>query len=288
MIAGSKYNVDEAVTRTDGATFFFGAVLPSPVSPILSERRPIHIEGMSFTVVAEQTTTDIAGWHRRATTQLFTASLLLMFAGCLVLYGIGWMTSRRITRLRRQLDDAVDAQGRVRQFLPRVSRSDEIGDLSNSFAEVIERLRQYNTYLEDMSSRLAHELRTPVTVIRSSLDNLSMEALTGDAQVYLERANQGAARLASILSSMTEATRLEQSLDAAEVEIFDLAEVVRGCIKGYELAWPDREFSLSVEAEPVKIDGLPEAIAQMLDTLVRNALDFSPPDKPSRVRLTVA
>lgn len=260
--------------------------MPHSDATILSERRPLDIGGHQITVVAEQNTNGVARVQRQTVAHLMSASLLLFAAGGLALYGAGWIISRRISRLGRQIEGAVDAQGRVRQGLPASSRSDEIGDLSRRFTDVVDRLRQYNTYLEDMSRRLAHELRTPVSVIRSSLDNLSMETPAGDSNVFLDRANEGVNRLANILNSMTEATRLEQSLDATDLEIFDLAGVLRGCVKGYELAWQDRQFSLSIEAEPVKVNGIPDLIAQMLDKLVSNAVEFSPPDSTIRIRLT--
>ena len=44
-----------------------------------------------------------------------------------------------------------------------------------------------------MASRLSHELRTPIAVVRSSLDNLEAQPLPADARVYIERAEEGLA-----------------------------------------------------------------------------------------------
>ncbi len=54
---------------------------------------------------------------------------------------------------------------------------DEIGDLSRSFSSVLARLAEYASYQEQMASRLSHELRTPIAVVRSSLDNLKSTPL---------------------------------------------------------------------------------------------------------------
>ena len=72
-----------------------------------------------------------------------------------------------------------------------------------------------------MASRLSHELRTPIAVVRSSLDACACSRSPSEARVYMERAQQGLNRLAHILTRMTEATRLEQSLADAERERFD-------------------------------------------------------------------
>ena len=53
---------------------------------------------------------------------------------------------------------------------------DEIGDLSRSFSAVLEKLSQHHGYLESMAGRLSHELRTPIAVVRSSLENLEAAA----------------------------------------------------------------------------------------------------------------
>ena len=66
---------------------------------------------------------------------------------------------------------------------------DEIGDLSRSFSSVLSRLAQYASYQQNMASRLSHELRTPVAVVRSSLDNLrASSAARRRARVHRARA----------------------------------------------------------------------------------------------------
>ena len=86
--------------------------------------------------------------------------------------------------------------------------NDEIGDLSRSFSTAVNRLSQYNHYLENMSSRLSHELRTPIAIVRTSLENLSLQALPENSSAYIDRAQGGINRLNNILTNMSEATRL--------------------------------------------------------------------------------
>src|SRR6185436_2368546 len=114
-----------------------------------------------------------------------------------------------------------DSQGRVRKLIAGSRAADEIGDLSRGFSTVLDRLAQYNQYLESMAGRLSHELRTPVAVVRSSLENLALDPSGPDAGVYLARAEEGLRRLDNILTRMTEATRLEQLVRQGERETFD-------------------------------------------------------------------
>jgi len=121
--------------------------------------------------------------------------------------------------------------------------------------------------------------------VRSSLDNLRLQALPAEARVYIARADEGLRRLATILSRMSEATRLEPGLAATEREPFDLAAVVRGCVEGYRLANPGREILLREPGAPVPVLGAPDLAAQLLDKLVDNALGFARAGTPVRVEL---
>jgi signal transduction histidine kinase len=141
-----------------------------------------------------------------------------------------------------------------------------------------------------MASRLSHELRTPIAVVRSSLENLKLAP--ADGRVYIDRADEGLRRLGTILTRMSEATRLEQGLDSVERERFDLAEVVSGCVEGYRLAYPAQTFVLELRPEKMFTQGSPDLAAQLMDKLVANAVDFSAesdePGKPVRISLALA
>jgi len=163
---------------------------------------------------------------------------------------------------------------------------DEIGDLSRSFKSVLDRLSQYAGYRENMASRLSHELRTPLAVVRSSLDNLRQQLLPDESRVYIERAQGGLSRLSEILTRMTEATRLEQSLIDVERERFDLGTLVKACVEGYRAAFPRRAFVCETPDEPLPIDGAPDLVAQMLDKLAANAQEFATVDTPIVMTLT--
>ena len=158
--------------------------------------------------------------------------------------------------------------------------SDEIGDLSRSFSSIVERLTQYTNYLENMSSRLSHELRTPVTVVRSSIENLGLTEKSEESAVYIERAEEGINRLNLILTNMSEATRLEQMLQTSEKEKIDLVRVMSGCVEGYKLAYPYANFELDATNSVIHVAGVPEYIAQLLDKLIANAVEFTYPDQP--------
>ena len=253
---------------------------------IVSAAQPIWVgDEVKGAVIVEETTNAVLAERNRAFARLFNIVLAALLIGSVALTLYASWLSTRIRRLRDEAEAAIDANGRVRGVVTGSSAGDEIGDLSRSFGSALARLAQYASYQEAMASRLSHELRTPIAVVRSSLDALRMQPLPDDARVYMERAQQGLNRLAHILTRMTEATRLEQSLADAERERFDLVRVVAGCVDGYRAAYPEQTIELSLPAEAVLLEGAPELVAQMLDKLVANAVEFATPGTPVSVAL---
>lgn len=249
---------------------------------ILSATHPIFVDGqVKGAVVVEQTTKGIRSLRNRALEKLFHMILLVMGMSALVLFLFASTISTRIRSLRNQTESAIDRHGKIVHDIAPSNHQDEIGDLSRTFVNVLQRLDQYNSYLENMSARLSHELRTPVAVVSSSLDILAMlpeNASASQREEYVERAQLGIKRLSAILTSMSEATRLEQAIQAVEPEAFDLSEVVNGCMQGYQLAYKTHHFMLSAPSSPLTLRGSPELVAQMLDKIVANAIDFAPQD----------
>lgn len=259
---------------------------PDSRAVVLSAAHPVFVEDqVRGAVLVEQTTNDVLAVRNREFGKLFAAILAVSLLGALALLVFASRLSWRVRRLRDGVERAIDRQGRVSGTVPGTATGDEIGDLARSFASILERQRQYTAYLEQVGNRLSHEIRTPVGVVRSSLDNLRLQPLPGDARVYIERADEGLRRLATILSRMSEATRLEPGLDSTEREPFDLAAVVRGCVEGYRLANPGREILLREPGGPVPVLGAPDLMAQLLDKLVDNALGFARAGTPVRVGL---
>lgn len=238
-------------------------------------------------VVVEETTNRVLSLRNRAFEQLLTTTLAVFVLAALVLFLFTGRLSRRLARLRDEAERAIDARGRVRGAFRAERDGDEIGDLSRSFATVLDRLAEYNDYLERMADRLSHELRTPIAVVSSSLDNLRSAATGREAQVYVRRAEEGVRRLTTLLTRMSEARRLAEALKGTERERFDLARVVAGCVAGYAAAFPDRRFELDLPEGRVEIDGAPDLIAQLLDKLVDNARDFSPPAEPIEIAVDI-
>jgi len=243
---------------------------------IVSAAHPVWVgDEVRGVVIVEETGNAVLAQRNRAFERLFNIVLAVLLVGSLALTAYATWLSARIRRLRDDAERAIDDDGRVRAPLASSGAGDEIGDLSRSFGSVLARLSEYASYQEKMASRLSHELRTPIAVVRSSLDNLKASALPAEARVYMARAQEGLTRLTQILTRMTEAARLEQSLSDVERVRFDLVPVVTGCVEGFCLAYPAARIAYSPPSGALLVDGSPDLIAQMLDKLVANAVEFA-------------
>ena len=264
---------------------------------VISAAHPIwNGDDVAGAVVVEETTNPILSVRSDALERLLVLTLAVFAVAAAVLLGFATRLSTRIRRLRDEAETAIDAQGRLAhphsRLLTAQNSGDEIGDLSRSFSAMLAKLGQYNAYLESMASRLSHELRTPIAVVRSSLENLKLSPSAEEARVYIGRAEEGLRRLGTILTRMSEATRLEQGLKASERECFDLGAVVGACVDGYRAAYPQQAFELKLPEETAYARGSADLAAQLLDKLVANAVDFSAESggraEPIRISLGVA
>jgi dedicated sortase system histidine kinase len=208
---------------------------------------------------------------------LFTIVVTLLFAARL---------SQRIRRLSRAAANAVSPDGSIEIAIPDTRARDELGTLARSYAAVLGRLKEYTSYLQTLGSKLSHELRTPLTIVSSSLDNLSSETnLPPTGQSYLDRARAGTSRMQTILSAMSEATRVEQSIEQTERVRFDLKELIANLGRAYQQTFVEHVVQVTVPNESCSVEGSPELIAQMLDKLMDNATGFAPQGAPIHIGL---
>ncbi len=228
-------------------------------------------------LILQQGTDAILSLRNEGLARLINLTLVttLLVAGALVGYAT-WL-SRRIRHLSVAAEEALYNET-LQAALPSALAEDEIGDLSRSFSSVLRQLGDYNTYLRTLASKLSHELRTPLAIVTSSLENLEHEALNETSAGYTARAREGTDRLRRILTAMSEASRVEELMEHADAESFDLHEVVRSTVDAYRDVYTDRDFCFDCAMASAPAIGSPELLIQMLDKLVDNAVDFSRTD----------
>jgi dedicated sortase system histidine kinase len=261
---------------------------------MLSSAYPILLDGtVRGALVVEQSTQEILILQQSAIEDLLLISLGLfaVTGGSLLL--LATSITSRITRLSGKYQQAVSPDGRLLKPITISPQKDELGQLDASLSAVLKRTKDYSHYLESMASRLAHEFRTPLSVIRSSLENLQAEiearpetkAQFSAPLVYAKRAQEGTHRLNQILTRLREATRLEQSLQHTEVIETDLTQLLQGLSQGYADSHQSIHFETDFFEQPIIQSASPDLICQALDKLISNAADFHQPGTPIRIEL---
>jgi two-component system sensor histidine kinase ChvG len=195
------------------------------------------------------------------------------------------LLSFRVRRLARAAETALSPQGEIMAALPGQRARDELGDLSRSFTDLLSRLREYTDYLRTLKGKLAHELRTPLAVVSTSLDNIDREQDGADLAPYLTRIREGSNRLNGIIDAMSEATAIELAVADFAPEPFELDSVIESCVGAYRDVYPERAFRLTNRAQRSTVTGSPDLVAQMLDKLIDNAVSFS--DRGSTIDVAI-
>ncbi|HEY7840190.1 MAG TPA: ATP-binding protein, partial [Gammaproteobacteria bacterium] len=258
---------------------------PDGETVIVSAATPVYSgESVRGVVVVEETTGGIQMLQREAMISLFnkTALVFAVVAAALLLFATA--LSWRLRRLARDADAAIDEHGRVAGGFRASAAGDEIGDLSRTYAGLLARLEEYNRYLEGLAGRLSHELRTPITIVRTSLEHLR----DGAGPEYLDRAREGVKRLDLIVTRLSEAARLEQALQQASTERMDVRSLLERCVAGLRLAYPGMPIDLSLPGVPLEAAIAPDLFEQMLEKLIANAADFREPGSGVAVALEIA
>jgi dedicated sortase system histidine kinase len=282
---GAAENFSTALPRLD-ATEIWQALSGVPATAwhranadsgvVLAAAVPLHRTGeLRGVLLLEQASATLPLLTNRALIGLAAASVAALLIAGGVLFAFASVLSLRIRALRNAAERALRAGAKVDNALPLMHSRDELGDLARSFSRLLDEAAAYTDYLRTLASKLSHELQTPLAIVKSSLDNLEHQALHADAQTYLARARDGAERLGAIVRAMSQASRMERAIAAAEGEDFDLAAVVHGCIESYRPLLGSREVVAELPTAPLIMHGAPELIAQALDKLVDNARGFT-------------
>ena len=254
---------------------------------ILAAHPIVSSDQVIGTVIVEQNIDDILRFQRTALEQVLLLSLLSLFAIFLALIAFAGRLAWRIRNLRQEASAAIDVRGRLRRggLLNEMNAGDEIGDLARSVSNMLEKLKQHNSFLENMPRTLRHEINNPLNTLSTSLQNLADEHPGIDDSKYLESAKRGVNRIGSIVQNLADAANLEEALEAEELENIDLNELLASYVANCGSSHVGVSFQYKGSPAPVHSLVSDFRIEQMLDKLIDNAVDFHRAGTPIRVQL---
>ena len=213
------------------------------------------------------------------------SALILLFV-FLALFAFSARLAWRIRNLRREAAAAIDEYGRLRSVSLQAERGagDEIGDLSRSVSNVLTRLHQHNTFLENMPRTLRHEINNPLNTLSTSLQHLEHES-PSSASKYLASAKRGVMLIGSIVQNLADAANLEESLQAEELEVIDMQQFLERYVANLTTTQKQREVAFRGVSHPLLARIADFRVEQLLDKIIDNAVDFHHPGSPIKVQL---
>jgi heavy metal sensor kinase len=158
-------------------------------------------------------------------------------------------------------------------------RHDEIGELVDTFNDMISRLEESVKKIKQFSGDVSHELRTPLTIIRGEIEVLLRKER--DAEEYkktLKSTLEESAYLERIIDDLLFLSRIE-ALEKKELDkLVQLDEIVLEVVESQELAAKKKNVSIDLQkVDPVKIKGEEIQLERMVTNIIDNALRYTQP-----------
>jgi two-component system sensor histidine kinase ChvG len=192
--------------------------------------------------------------------------------------------------VRRLADGAERVRRRIRtrvQIPDFTRRRDEIGHLSGALRDMTDALYTRIEAIESFAADVAHELKNPLTSLRSAVETLPRVKSDESRQRLLAVIMHDVMRLDRLITDISDASRLDAELQRQEVAPVDLARLVESLVAVANEVAPDGvKTTLAFEGASsanFKVPGHDSRLGQVVSNLLDNARSFSPPGGSVRV-----
>lgn len=165
-------------------------------------------------------------------------------------------------------------------------RLDYMDVMLMDFNKMVEELGSIETLKTDFFSNVSHEIKTPLSVITYTAENMKIDrALTEQQQEQVGTILSSARRLADLITNILKLNRLEKQTIQAEPVKYDVCEQLCDCVLQFENRWNEKEINLEVEIDDrAYIEADPGLMELVWNNLLSNALKFT--EKGGTVRVS--
>ncbi len=200
--------------------------------------------------------------------------------------GLGWLVSGRALRPVRSITEAARRASDLRlgQRLALAGPDDEFKQLADTFDVMLERLEAAFTSQKRFVANAAHELRTPVTAMRTAIEvTLSKPTRTPEQlEAMAARVKRSAERAEATVEALL--TLATSELGPAAPEAIDLATAAEDALDATHAAIAQRHIKLEAALEPALARGDRVLLERMIANLVENAVRHNSPGGWIRIR----
>jgi len=242
---------------------------------MLIHRQPVmlDVETPGIIFVASPT---LPGTGHRVFFNVFFFPMLLVTLISLI---FSYILSRKITRPIKEISYAAKAfsKGEFKERVNVVGR-DEISELSATFNQMADSLEKIENLRRTFVANVSHELRTPMTTIIGFIDGILDGTIPSDAQSeYLAIVLSESRRLSRLISDLLDIARMEDDEFSLDITEFDISEMIRQCVIGFELRIDEQNIALNVEIpdDVCNVRADRDGMWQVLTNLIDNAIKFT-------------
>jgi signal transduction histidine kinase len=244
----------------------------------LRDSIPIEVDGQEVGFLLPTTTVNAFREPEEAFLQRLRESILpLGAAACAVAILLGLFLTWQLTDPLRKLKAAAlgIAGGDLSQRVD-IKSKDEIGELGRAFNDMAENLSRAEELRRNMTADIAHELRTPLSVIRANLEAI-LDGVFPPTKENVTSIHKEAVLLSRLVDDLQELALAEAGQLRIEPEITDVSSLIERVLTGVAARAKSEGVAvvkdLAPELPPVSVDS--QRIGQVLSNLVDNALRYS-------------
>ncbi len=216
---------------------------------------------------------------------LFLLASVLIIGSLAVLISV--LFSRRLTRPIQELAAAAAAISRG-DFTKRVAvtRRDEVGDLSETFNRMAKALETHEQLRRKLIADVAHELRTPLGVMRGEIEGM-IDGLIANDPERLQSLYDETGRLKAMVDGIEELNQAEASVLSLACRILDIRTFLTHIVERYRGSFDEKGVALELRlSDATEVYADPDRLSQIILNLLSNALKVTP--RGGHVLLTAA
>ena len=187
---------------------------------------------------------------------------------------------QRLSAAAESVRHSVKARAEIPDF---TDRSDEIGHLSGALRDMTTALYKRIDAIESFAADVAHELKNPLTSLRSATETLPLAKTDEFKERLMEIIQHDVRRLDRLISDISDASRLDAELAREDARPVDMAELLRTTVSLFNDIHrgdtPEVVFDIAYApgAHPYRVTGHDSRLSQVIVNLLENAISFSPP-----------
>lgn len=170
-----------------------------------------------------------------------------------------------------------------------MARKDEIGELGNTLNVMTEALWQRMDAIERFAADVAHEIKNPLTSLRSAVETVSRVEDPAQQKKLMSIILDDIQRLDRLISDISDASRLDAELSRAKMAPVKLDGLLETLVNLHDAAIDDHGINLNLireNTEEIVIHGLEDRIVQVFRNLIGNAVSFSPDNAGITLRVS--